>query len=211
MEGWILGALVGGLTGSPHCIGMCGGFAVAASDSPTAYHLGRLSTYAALGALAGAFGAAIPGPPWVSGVVSLVVLAFFSIRLAGFGPEFHIGSGRIVNAGRALIEKRGFASRWALGAVTALLPCGLVWAALGIAVGSNSAVGGALAMSAFWLGTVPLLAGVSAGFQRFAQRGRRARIALAVAVFCAGSWSISQRVPAAAESPDGAPSCHTEE
>ena len=210
MEGWILGAFVGGLTGSPHCVGMCGGFATAASDSPVAYHLGRLTTYMVLGGLAGAFGAAIPGPPWISGAVALVVLTWFSLRLAGLAPEVHIGSGWVVDTGRKLLKREGYAGRWALGAVTALLPCGLVWAALGIAVGANHPGGGAIAMAAFWVGTVPLLAGVSAGFNRFARKGKKARYAVAGLVFCAGLWSITQRVPAASVEGEP-PHCHSEE
>ncbi len=210
MEGWLIGAFVGGLTGSPHCIGMCGGFAAAASDAPAAYHLGRLLTYVTLGALAGAVGHVIPGPPWVSAAISLVVLGWFCLRLAGVAPEVHLGSGPVVRWGRRLLGARGQTARFALGAVTALLPCGLVWAALGIAIGSNHPLGGALAMAAFWLGTVPLLAGGAAGFRRFARQGRVARYAAAAVVFTAGAWSIAQRAPAAPVD-DGPPPCHTHE
>ncbi|MFT4623757.1 MAG: sulfite exporter TauE/SafE [Myxococcota bacterium] len=208
MEGWLFGALLGGLIGSPHCVGMCGGFAAAASDAPVAYHLGRLSTYTVLGAAAGTVGAIIPGPPMVSAVVSLVVLGFFSLRLGGIVPTVHVGSGRVVEAGRRLIGREGPAGRWALGAATALLPCGLVWAALGVAVGANHPGWGALSMAAFWLGTVPLLAGAAAGVQRFARRSRGARLAVAALVFAAGAWSIARRTAAAPVSDGAPPTCH---
>ena len=187
---------------------MCGGFATAAADAPVAYHLGRLTTYLTLGAAAGAVGAAVPGPPWVSAAVSLIVLAVFCLHLAGLTPPLHKGSGRIVDLGRRLIRQPGAASRWALGAVTALLPCGLLWAALAMAVGTGHPGRGLLAMAAFWLGTVPLLAGVSAGFRRLAQRSPRARLVLAGAVFTAGAWSITHRVPMA-DSVGPPPQCHT--
>ena len=210
MTGLIFGAFVGGLTGSPHCVGMCGGFSVAASDAPVAYHLGRLGTYVVLGSLAGAFGAAIPGPPWVTAVISGGMLLYFSLRLAGVVPAPHLPNHWIVDKGRQLVGKNGWPGRLALGATTALLPCGLVWAAMGIAVGAASAPGGALTMGAFWLGTVPLLAGVSAGFHRMGQTGRKARLGMAGVVFAAGLWSISHRIPAADAAPDEPPACHAE-
>src|SRR5690606_7731256 len=49
----VLGAGLAGLVGSPHCVGMCGGFATACA-TPTrhavAWHAGRLVTYGVLGA-----------------------------------------------------------------------------------------------------------------------------------------------------------------
>ena len=52
----LIGAAIASLVGTPHCLGMCGGFAAASAGSPAhlaAWHAGRLSTYAALGAVAG--------------------------------------------------------------------------------------------------------------------------------------------------------------
>lgn len=209
MNGLLLGAFIGGLAGSPHCIGMCGGFAVAGSDAPVAYHLGRLATYVVLGTIAGALGAAIPGPPWATAAVSGVMLLVFSLRLSGLMATPHIaqapGFSRVA---RLLRGGRGWPGRLALGASTALLPCGLVWAAMGIAVATGHAAGGAFAMVAFWLGTVPALSVVATGLFRFSERGKRGRIALSAAVFLAGLWSISQRMPAEASDDGAAPACH---
>ena len=47
---------------------MCGGFAVACGRTPAgaaAWHIGRVTTYAILGALAALVGQALPGPPWL--------------------------------------------------------------------------------------------------------------------------------------------------
>ncbi|HSM06730.1 MAG TPA: sulfite exporter TauE/SafE family protein, partial [Longimicrobiales bacterium] len=68
-------AALAGLVGSPHCMGMCGGFAVACGagrDRGLSWHAGRLATYMALGGVAGAAGAAIPGPSWVPAILSAV-------------------------------------------------------------------------------------------------------------------------------------------
>ena len=54
MIGFLTAALVAGLVGSPHCIGMCGGFAVLCGGRVTdvaAWHMGCLTLYAGLGAL----------------------------------------------------------------------------------------------------------------------------------------------------------------
>ena len=61
MIGFLSAAFVAGLVGSPHCVGMCGGFAVLCGERVSdtlLWHLGRMTTYALLGALAGAFGRA---------------------------------------------------------------------------------------------------------------------------------------------------------
>lgn len=210
MTGLAIGALVGGLTGSPHCIGMCGGFAAASAQNPIAYHLGRLTTYATLGAIAGLFGSIIPGPPWVSAAISLVILTWFCLRLAGAVPAVPLGKSRVVEAGRRLAGRDGVWPRYGLGVVTAMLPCGLVWAALGVAVAANHTIGGMAVMAAFWLGTVPLLSAVSLGLMSFARKGRRVRIALAVGVFVAGAWSISHRASAAGDA-DEPPACHNDD
>jgi len=62
--------LVGGFAGSMHCVGMCGGFAVAMGAGPgrrrrsVLYNAGRLGTLLGLGALAGTAGAvAVGGGP----------------------------------------------------------------------------------------------------------------------------------------------------
>lgn len=192
----ITAASLTGLVGSPHCVGMCGGFALACGtgrDRGAFWHLGRLATYAALGALAGAFGAAIPGPGWVAAVVSGLLMVWFSLVLAGVvkEPSFRIpGMTRL--ATRAA-SREGTGWRFIFGMANGLLPCGLVYAALAIPVASGSPLTGALAMAAFGLGTVPLLAGVTLGARSLALRSLAFRRVLAVGVLLAGLGSIGMR------------------
>ncbi|MBW1880096.1 MAG: sulfite exporter TauE/SafE family protein, partial [Deltaproteobacteria bacterium] len=197
MTGIFLGAAISGAVGSPHCLGMCGGFAAAASEDPVgavAYHVGRLCTYAFLGALAAAIGSSLPGPGWVAGVVATGLLLWFSARLAGLISEKHVPSiPGLTRASAKLLGRRDAVARWALGVLTAFLPCGLVYAALGLPMAVAEPVQGALTMVVFGLGTVPLLGGVAAGFRRFAARSLWARRALAAAVLTAGMWSINAR------------------
>lgn len=188
-------AALAGLVGSPHCMGMCGGFAVACGTGRrgVAWHAGRLSTYAVLGALAGAFGAVLPGPSWVAAVVSTLLLVWFAGALAGLVPEPTVrlpGVSRL--AGRAA-TKRGFGPGYALGLATGLLPCGLVYAALAIPVASGDPMIGALSMVAFGSGTVPALAAMTFGARRVALRDLRVRRALAAGVLVLGLLSVGLR------------------
>lgn len=188
-------AALAGLVGSPHCMGMCGGFAVAcgAGRRGIAWHAGRLSTYAVLGALAGTFGAVLPGPGWVAAVVSTLLLVWFAGALAGLVPEPAVrlpGVSRL--AGRAATA-RGFGPGYVLGLATGLLPCGLVYAALAIPVASGDPMTGALSMVAFGSGTVPALAVTTVGARRVALRDLRVRRALAAGVLVLGLVSVGLR------------------
>lgn len=189
-------AALAGLVGSPHCMGMCGGFAAACgsgNDRGAAWHLGRLSTYAVLGAIAGAVGAAIPGPGWIAAALSVVLLTWFALALAGFvqEPRFRLpGLTRLATRGAGASD---FGSRFVFGLANGLLPCGLVYAALAIPVASGEPLVGALSMVAFGLGTVPALVAMTLGLRTVLLRDIRWRRALAAAVLLAGLTSIGLR------------------
>ncbi len=206
MIGLMAGAAVAGLVGSLHCIGMCGGFAVACGGrvrEVVGWNLGRMLTYSVLGALAGAFGSIIPGPPWVAGVVSTGLILWFAAALAGLVPEPRIPVPGLRRLGTSLVGKSGAAPRLAFGMATGLLPCGLVYATLSIPVALASPGMGAVAMLLFGLGTVPALAAVSLGLHRLMGRDMRVRRALALGVLLAGLWSIGARQGLLASPMDG--------
>src|SRR5438045_1293396 len=86
----LLAAFIAGLTGSMHCLVMCGGIASALGmraravgrSAPVAllhstlYQLGRIGSYAMAGAMVGAFGAAIQWVfEWLSIAMVLRVLS----------------------------------------------------------------------------------------------------------------------------------------
>src|SRR5487761_2605674 len=108
--GIVLGLFLAGAAGSAmHCVPMCGGFVLGQvadrmARLPAAhlcewrrvgagallpYHLGRLTTYTLLGALAGASGSVLARLPWfgwLSGVLLLLAAGLFllhALRLAG--------------------------------------------------------------------------------------------------------------------------------
>lgn len=196
MFSFIGSALAAGFVGSLHCIGMCGGFAIACGGRPhdtLLWHAGRTATYAILGALAGAFGALIPGPGWVVGVISGVLIAWFAAGLAGLVPEPHVSIPGIKSLTTNLATRTNLAARFGFGMANGLLPCGLVYVSLGIPVASGSPWVGALAMTAFGLGTMPALTAVALGLRKAVMRDLRLRRVLAAGVFLAAMWSIGTR------------------
>ncbi len=196
MMGFIIAAAMAGLVGSPHCVGMCGGFALACGGrgrDAVPWHVGRLTTYAVLGAVAGGVGAILPGPGWLGAVLSGALIVWFSAALAGLVPEPKLvlpGLGRLASD---LAVRRGVGARYLFGMANGLLPCGLVYAALAVPVASGSAAVGAMAMAAFGLGTVPALTALLVGAGRLDLSTLRARRVMALLVLVAGLWSVAAR------------------
>jgi sulfite exporter TauE/SafE len=154
-----------GLVGSLHCLQMCGPIVLAyglhldrtrAMRAHFQYNAGRILTYTALGAVAGAAGHGIGLLGRMAGLASGArVLAGAAMIVAGFamtglGPA----RGGLVtiqkSAGRRLMAPGG---KFRLGLILGFLPCGLIYAALLKAVETGSAAGGAATMLAFGLGT----------------------------------------------------------
>ena len=181
-----LSLFLAGLGGSLlHCVGMCGPFVLGqvVSDAGQAasygewrrlagaalapYHLGRITTYSALGALAGgatALFAATAAFAWASALL-LVAGAIF-LLLQAFGLAMHAGSplgSVLTRLATPLSASSQPLARYGLGVVLGFLPCGLIYGALGVAAGTGSAWRGALAMAAFAAGTVPALVAVGWG------------------------------------------------
>ena len=176
--------------GSLHCAAMCGGFVAAyAGDAGgragarTALHVlynsGRLVTYAVLGASAGAIGRALDFAGRAAGVAHAAALATGALLLlsgaVGLAPRSGVvrlrkGPGRPFTGwlSRLLASFRDKppALRAALlGLTTTLLPCGWLYAFVAVAAGSGGAVNGALVMSAFWVGSLPVLLGVGVSLE----------------------------------------------
>jgi len=82
-----------------------------------------------------------------------------------------------------------------IGLLTTFLPCGWLYAFVITAAGTGSALYGALAMAAFWIGTVPALAIVGVGAQKLAGRfGAKAPVATAIALMLVGLYSLVDRI-----------------
>jgi sulfite exporter TauE/SafE len=196
VTGFLLAAALAGLVGSPHCVGMCGGFALACggqAKGAMAWHAGRLVTYAVLGAVAGALGGAVPGPPWVGAALSATLIVWFAAALAGIVPEPKVvipGLGKLASG---LATQSAGLARFGFGLANGLLPCGLVYAGLSVPVASGDPLVGAAAMLAFGAGTIPALSILIFGGRRFGLGSIRSRRMLAVGVLIAGLWSVGVR------------------
>jgi sulfite exporter TauE/SafE len=126
---------------------MCGGFAASCGDRPrslAAWNLGRLTGYAVLGALAGAAGDLLPGPPWLPALVATLFLLWFALGLAGVVAEPSFVAPVLLRAWTRVAQSPGVAARFAFGLANGFLPCGLVYAALTVPVALARPLAGAL-------------------------------------------------------------------
>lgn len=169
-------ALVLGLLGSVHCIGMCGPIALALplhkerSKSITGiliYNSGRAFTYALLGAVSGLAGSAVK---WAAGqqVLSITAgaLILFTLLANAFGKKraaspFTKGFAAVRNVLGKLFKQKRYDALWLIGMLNGLLPCGLVYAGLAGAAATGNFFDGALFMFVFGLGTIPALFALS--------------------------------------------------
>jgi sulfite exporter TauE/SafE len=201
-------ALLAGLAGSAHCLGMCGGIAgalgAAGRGRPAyalAYSTGRIASYALAGAAAGLLGARLggladigPGLRLLTGALLILLGLQVAFGLRLLRPLESAGARLwryIAPAARALMPPRHIGQALALGAVWGWLPCGLVYGMLAAAAGTGGAARGAAFMAVFGLGTVPAVAGMSLASQRVAGwfgAGRRRVLGLLLAAF--GAWTL---------------------
>lgn len=191
----MLGAmLLLGLASGAHCVGMCGGIVTAFSTihvNPAPqwrrqllFNAGRISTYAALGAVAGSAGYAagtLPAQHVLDALVG-VVLVLVGLHLAGLGAL--LGLERLgAPLWRRLQPLAARASRssnpYFAGLVWGWLPCGLVYGALAVSAFAASPLQGALSMTAYGLGTLPWLLAAGAAAARL--RGWMSRPAVRLA------------------------------
>ena len=209
-----LAAFLAGLLGSAHCLGMCGGIAAALGLAarghrawePLLYHAGRLASYGAAGATAGALGAAVGFAFELSrwsamlrlATAAVVVVIGLDISLAASArikwlraPE-RWGAllwRRLLPAKRSSLPGTPAVRALVAGLLWGWLPCGLVYSVLVAAAVAGGAASGALTMVAFGLGTLPVMTGISyAGVRLPRPKGTLVRLIGAALVAC-GLWT----------------------
>ena len=232
ISAWLAGAL-----GGAHCLAMCGGFLAAMSGAAAPggtspllparallvrqlpYNLGRIATYALLGAAFGAAGAvtmsASTGLP-VQRVLYVIANVFLLLlALAMVGPRSAFAGleragaavfGRIAPAMKPLLTHDAAGARLVVGMFWGLVPCALVYGVLPVALFAGGPVEGAAVMLAFGLGTLPNL--VAAGWlmararRWFDGRGVRYGAAALLAAFAmVGIWRAVTAAGDLAQSP----------
>lgn len=225
-QGDLIGSLfVAGLIGGgAHCVAMCGPFVLAQSvarleATPAAamsefhrvsgaalvpYHLGRMTTYMGLGALAAALAGGFitaSGMKWLSAAFLVLAAVLFlgygvrrlAVRLPGSSGGGEGWWSRHVGARvRPLFERPVGLRGYGLGVALGFLPCGFLYGALAAAAASGSALAGGLVMGAFAIGTVPALLVVGLAGHVVGRRWQRAvaKAAPALMVLNAGLLSF---------------------
>ena len=224
MSALLVGIFVASLVGSVHCIAMCGPLVGMHGGARTLrlaliHALGRLTTYASLGLLAGLVGRAVDlagrlaQVQRIASIVAAVVIltwGVLSIAVAvGWRDEANL-QGELFRRGLVQVRRRRPATRaWLVGALTGLLPCGWLWAFVVSAAGTASPLAGAAVMTVFWLGTVPAMTGVLAfGGPLIAALRKRLPIVTAVVLIAVGLVTLASRWPDAGASGVARPSCH---
>ena len=137
----------------------------------TPVHAGRITTYTFLGALIGLGGSLLGqagGLVGWQGIFSIfvgIVMMLVALSLMGVLPPIEMALASITGGAspmkrmRGLFGRRSFAASFGMGLLWGFLPCGLVFAMLVVAAGTQTVWGGALTMLAFGLGTAPTLLG----------------------------------------------------
>ena len=222
----VLGA---SLLGSVHCAAMCGGFvclytgtgatrrhatpAGARTLAPhVAYNVGRLVSYVALGAAAGAIGHGVDRMGALAGIARLAAVMAGALMVAWGGSTLLSALGvrvpqyvtpRTLQAAvtSALVRFRGHSPvvrGGATGLLTTLLPCGWLYAFVTTAGGTGTARAGVAVMLFFWLGTLPMMMTLGLGAQRlFGTFQRRLPLVGAGAAVVIGLLSMAGKISVA--------------
>ncbi len=178
-----IAAFIAGVTGSMHCMVMCGGIAGALGmrartlgvTAPKAflfsliYQLGRLSSYAVAGACVGGFGVIVQALlQWlpiaqalrvVAGIVLIMLGLQLSLRWKLLQPLEQLGASlwrRLAPLARHT-SNHGVLQTLLLGMIWGWLPCGLIYSMLLLGALQGSALHGAMIMLAFGAGTLPTM------------------------------------------------------
>lgn len=171
----LLSALIFGILGSFHCVGMCGPIAfmlpVSRENSlkkflqVLLYHTGRLMAYSMIGLAFGVLGKSLDlfgFQQQLSIAAGILMIAVIIIPTKTFGkhhfsrPMYKV-VGKVKSSMGSALKKRTPDTFFTIGFLNGFLPCGLVYMAAFGAIASGSIVQGSLYMVLFGIGTIPLM------------------------------------------------------
>lgn len=187
---------------------MCGGIAAALNlggqNNPAitiAYHLGRISSYTALGAALGFVAGQIDIQAWT--IALRYIAGFLLLGMGLYVADWWRGMAQLERLGAHLWKPvQTFSSRFlpvkhptqalGLGLCWGLMPCGLIYSSLAWAATAQSASSSALIMLCFGLGTLPAMLATSFGAGSIQQFLRRRGLKVLIALFLIGSgiWTL---------------------
>jgi len=168
-------AIIFGLLGSFHCIGMCGPIAfmlpVDRSNSTRkvvqiiTYHLGRMLAYAIIGLTFGLVGKSL----YIFGLqqqlsigigvlmIVMVIIPAQTFNKYNFSKPIYKLISKVKSALGESLKKKTNDTFLTIGFLNGFLPCGLVYMAVFASLATGSALQSSLYMILFGLGTVPLM------------------------------------------------------
>lgn len=168
-------ALLFGLLGSFHCVGMCGPIAfllpVDRSNNLKKfgqiflYHFGRILAYSIIGLVFGLVGKSLNlfgFQQQLSILIGVLLLAVVLIppktfNKYNFSRPIYMGVSKVKSALGKELKKKTPDTFLTIGFLNGFLPCGLVYMAVFGAIASGNALQGSLYMALFGMGTIPLM------------------------------------------------------
>jgi sulfite exporter TauE/SafE len=209
----ILALFMAGLVGSAgHCAGMCGPFVLAqvGARGPMQrligaallpYHLGRGTTYIALGALLAApigLLSRLEQLRWIPAAMLVAAAALFLVQALRGWNVIGAPAPRFLHLARGLFARPFGVRGYALGVVLGFLPCGLLYSALGAAAATADPIAAASGMLGFVLGTMPMLVaigilghGATTHWRDLARKAMPIIAAINAVVLLAMAWRIA--------------------
>lgn len=196
----LLSAIILGLLGSFHCVGMCGPIAFMLPVDRTnqvkkisqigIYHFGRLIAYSLIGLVFGLIGKSLfifGYQQQLSIIIGILMILVVVIPQKTFNkynfskPIYNIIS-KVKSALGLALKKKTMDTFLTIGFLNGFLPCGLVYMALFAAMAAGNAASGSLYMAVFGLGTIPLMT-TAIYFSHFLKGTARQRIQKAIPIF----------------------------
>jgi len=193
-------ALIFGLLGSFHCVGMCGPIAfllpldrkdkTKSTLQLLSYHLGRITMYGFLGLLFGIVGKSLNlfgFQQQLSIGIGVLMILTISIPKKLFNrynfskPIYRLVSKVKHKMGNEL-KKKDPGTFFTIGYLNALLPCGLVYMAIFGAMATGETWEGSLYMIIFGLGTIPLMT-TAIHLGNFLTKTAKQRVLKAIPIF----------------------------
>lgn len=204
---WV--SFIAGLSGSLHCVGMCGGLVTATcqkSNEVMRYQFGRLAGYLTLGFFAGILGkifsiqASNPKLTLIPGLMLGTLFLFWGIQnFRGKNAELPMPaflSKLYIRLWKILVKNNQSSTKsFIVGLLSIFLPCGLLYGVvLGVAAFEHS-IYAIFSMFFFWLGTLPSMVFAPTLLQKVL-RPLKARLpkSYAISLIMLGLLTISYRV-----------------
>ena len=196
----LLSALILGLMGSLHCVGMCGPIAFMLPVDRTnnykkfgqifIYHFGRLLAYGIIGLVFGLLGKGLSIfgiQQKLSIAIGIIMILIVLIPYQTFNkynlskPIYKVIS-KVKNQLGKELKKKSPDTFLTIGFLNGFLPCGLVYMALFGSIAMGDALQGSLYMMLFGVGTLPLMT-AAIYFSNLLKGGIRQKVQKAIPVF----------------------------